>query len=295
MAASSQVVDRVVRTFEEAAHANVRTPCRQGNVIELTTAVADDVLVTADLHGHRVNFEKLCAIADLQHQPCRHLIMQEVCHGGPLYPSQHGCLSHTMLEDVAQLKVDYPDRFHFLLSNHELAEVTDYPIMKANKLLNLMFRGGLQTMYGSAADRVREAATRFLRCCPLAVRLCCPLAVRLPHGVFISHSAPEKLDEQPFDDTVFQRPLTPADIQQGGDVFRMVWGRDFRQENARRFAEIVAADVLIHGHEPCQRGFKTPNDIQIILDSCNRHGSYVMLPVGEKLTQGQIVERITRL
>jgi hypothetical protein len=44
-------------------------------------------------------------------------------------------MSHRMLEDVARLKVRYPDRFHFILSNHELAELTEFPIMKSRKLL----------------------------------------------------------------------------------------------------------------------------------------------------------------
>jgi hypothetical protein len=55
-------------------------------------------------------------LADLDRNPRRHLIMQEVCHGGPTYPDG-GCKSHRMLEDVARLKVRYPERFHFLLSN----------------------------------------------------------------------------------------------------------------------------------------------------------------------------------
>ena len=49
-------------------------------------------------------------------------------------------MSHTLLEDVAQLKVDYGDRFHFILANHELSELTDFPIMKSGRMLNLLFR-----------------------------------------------------------------------------------------------------------------------------------------------------------
>jgi len=45
-----------------------------------------------------------------------------------------------MLERVAQLKRDYPDRVTSCSANHELAELTIYPILKAKRMLNLSFR-----------------------------------------------------------------------------------------------------------------------------------------------------------
>jgi hypothetical protein len=84
-------------------------------------------------------------------------------------------------------------------------------------------------------------------------------------------------------------------MTRGGDLFRLVWGRDFSQDNARRFADIVQADILIHGHEPCHDGYKVPNELQIIIDSCNQNGSYVVLPVDQSLTQAEIVKRIRRI
>ena len=167
----------------------------------LTAETADDVMITADLHGHRKNFNSIKKIADLERNPRRHLILQEVCHGGPTYPTNGGCMSHSMLEDVAKLKAQFPERVHFLLSNHELAELTDYPIIKSKKMLNLMFRLGLQEMYGPAAEKVREAYTAFIRSCPLAVRL--------PGGVFICHSLPEKCDSQGFDRDILHARWRP--------------------------------------------------------------------------------------
>ncbi len=138
------------------------------------------------------------------------------------------------------------------MSNHEWAEVMDYPILKAKKMLNLMFRMGMQEAYGSATEKVREAYLEFLRSCPLAVRL--------PGGVFVCHSAPENVDTMPFDVSIFDRPLDPLDWQEHGDMFRMLWGRDYRPENARLFAKAVDAKVLIHGHDPCPDGFRVPNE-----------------------------------
>ena len=287
MVATFDYIEGVIANFRKATEANEDTPTREGNVVVLTPEVADDVMVTADLHGHRKNFNSIKKIADLERRPRRHLILQEVCHGGPTYPSNGGCMSHGMLEDVARLKASFPDRVHFLLSNHELAELTDYPILKAKKMLNLMFRLGLQEMYGPATEKVREAYTAFIRSCPLAVSL--------PGGVFICHTLPEKCDSRAFDRDILVRPLEAAELLEHGDVFNLVWGRDYRAENARAFARQVGAKVLIHGHEPCPEGFSVPNDTQIILDCCGQPACYLTIPMDREYSHAELVGRIQRL
>jgi hypothetical protein len=287
MVATQETIQRVVATYQQAAEANRNTLARQGNVVALSAETADEIMVTADLHGHRLNFNRLLEIADLDARPRRHLVVQEVCHGGPVYPSGSGCMSHLLLEDVARLKTEYPERFHFILSNHELAELTDFTIVKSQRVLNLLFRSGLQEMYGGETPRVREAYLEFLRTCPLAVRTA--------GGVFICHSLPDATDVGGFDMSIFERPIEPADLAPRGAAFRLVWGRDYRVQNAEAFARSLGASVLIHGHEPCPDGCRTPNDKQIILDCCGERARYVILPVAEQLTHPQIVERIRRL
>lgn len=287
MVATSQYIEAVISTFRRAAEANANTPGRDGNVVTITPEMADEVMITADLHGHRRNFNAIKKIADLERRPRRHIILQEVCHGGPSYPSNGGCMSHAMLEDVARLKATYPERVHFLLSNHELAELTDYPIIKAKKMLNLMFRLGIQEMYAAAAEQVREAYNEFIRTCPLAVRL--------PGDIFVCHSLPERSDNRSFDRTIFSRPLDAVDLMEHGNVFDLVWGRDYRVENARAFAKMVTAKVLIHGHEPCPEGYSTPNDVQIILDCCGDPACYLMVPTDQEPSHAELVSRIQRL
>jgi len=287
MPAPPEIAREVVALCQQAAQANRACPARRGNVIELTPELADDLMIVADLHGNRLNFEKLLAVADLPRHPRRHLVMQEVCHGGPEYPGESGgCMSHLLLEDCIRLKTEYPDRFHFLLSNHELAELGDFPICKSRNMLNLMFRAGIKEMYGPAACQVRDAYLQFLATCPLAVRL---------PGVFISHSLPDHCDQQPFDLSVLERPLTCCDYASGSPAFRLVWGRDFRPANAEAFARQVGAEILIHGHEPCEAGFSAPNPRQVILDGCCSQATYLILPVGPKLTQAEVVRRIAGL
>lgn len=288
MVASIDFIERVISNYERATEANWRTPTRQGNVVELTTDDADELLISADLHGHRRNFNAIRKLADLEQHARRHLVLQEVCHGGPVYPANGGCMSHAMLEDVAQLKANFPDRVHFLFSNHELAELTDYPILKSKKMLNLMFRLGMQQMYGAATERVRAAYQAFIRSCPLALRL--------PGGIFICHSLPERADVVKFDRTIFDRELDIEDLREHGEVFRLVWGRDYRPENASAFARMVGARILIHGHEPCPSGFSVPNETQIILDCCGDNACCLLLPVREQeFSQSELVAMIRKL
>jgi len=284
MTVTYEIVDEISATCEQAAAANFATASRQGNVINLDHAAADDVMIAADLHGHRVNFERLLRIADLDAHPRRHLIMQEVCHGGPLYPSEAGCMSHLMLEDVMRLKARFPERFHFLISNHELAEMTNFPITKANRMLNVLFRCGMRELSGPATERVQADDVRFIASCPLAVRL--------EPGVFICNRVPEQVDRRGYDVEVFDRSLRDSDFLPSGAVFQLVWGRDYRQENADAFAALVNASVLIHGHEPCMNGFSVPNDKQIILDCCGRRACYLILPLDKPLSQAEMIDRL---
>jgi hypothetical protein len=270
MVANQESIQSTIETFRRAAEVASHCSLRHGNIVELPPAQGDDVMVTADLHGHRRNFERILEVAALDEHPRRHLIMQEVCHGGPMYPSGMGCMSHLMLEEIAALQVKYAERFHFILSNHELAELTDFPIMKAKRMLNLLFRCGLQEMYGESADAVRDAAMAFLAALPLAVRL--------PGGVLVCHSLPAATDERGFDAGVFERELSKADISEGGDVFRMVWGRDYSQENAEAFAQATGAAAFITGHEPCEAGYQAPNSRQVIIDCCNHPACFAIVP-----------------
>jgi hypothetical protein len=285
MVAKIEYIEEIVARMEQAAAANAATPGRDGGIVTITPGAADEVMITGDLHGHRKNFTLMRKVADLPAHPRRHLIMQEVVHGGQKYDNG-GCMSHAMLEDVAKLKVEFPGRVHFLLSNHELSELTDYPIQKGGSLLNLQFRMGLTFMYGPATDRVLKSYHAFIQSCPLAVRW---------DGVFACHSAPEEVDRTKFDIGILTRPITRSDLDPHGAVFELVWGRDYSEENAQAFASLVGADVLLHGHEPTDAGYDTPNSRQVIFDCCHTTACYAILPTNEPLNQEKVVARIQKL
>jgi hypothetical protein len=287
MVASIQYIENIIAVYAGAAEANRQTPGRRGSLIVLTPESAGEVMITGDLHGHRKNFNLIRRVAALDANARRHLVLQEACHGGPVYPENGGCMSHTVLEDIARLKAKYADRVHFLLGNHELAELTDYPILKKKQMLNTLFRMGMQQMYGPAAEKVREAMLDFLRSCPLGILL--------PGGILVCHSIPEQVDTRKFDKSVFYRDLNPLEFYEHGDIFRLLWGRDQRPENAEAFAQLMAANVLLNGHDPCPEGYSVPNAHQIILDCCAEKACYVILPTDQELGQQEIVGRIRRL
>lgn len=145
------------------------------------------------------NFERIVELADLSNFPRRHLVLQEVCHGGP-QDKDGGCQSHLMLRDVAALKTKYPGRVHYLLGRRE-PELTDYPLMKGGSIWMIAFRMGIKNVFGSEWEQVLLAYKRFIASCPLAICL--------PSDIFVSHSVPEKVHETGFDTSIFYRPLWP--------------------------------------------------------------------------------------
>jgi hypothetical protein len=289
MACDCRIAEEVIATYRAAAEIQRRSSVRKGNLVELPLTSGADLFVTADLHGDRVNFDRILELADLENHPLRHLVLQEACHGGPTYPGGSGCMSHLLLEDCAALVTRYPGRVHYLLSNHELAEITDFAICKGNRMLNVAFRAGMSQIYGNAADEVRAAMAEFLKSCPLGVRF--------GERVLLTHSFPERLDAtgDSFDWSVFERELRSEDLGPDGAVFRLVWGRDFRPANAAAFAKHMRADVLLNGHEPAASGFHLPNSTQVVIDSCHEQGCYVLLPLDRRLTHADVVAHVRSL
>ena len=125
---------------------------RRGNVVHMPRH--GEIMVTGDLHGNFDNYEQLVETADLDRHPGRHILFQEVLHGGPATP-EGGCKSFRLLESLALLKAHYPDRVHMILGNHDLAEVTDLVIAKSGRTLNLSYKEGLRQAYGAVNNIIR--------------------------------------------------------------------------------------------------------------------------------------------
>jgi hypothetical protein len=275
--------DRLLSTLRRAAQAFRDTPGRRGRVVSL--AGAAEVLVAGDLHGHVENFRKLLAAADLARRPGRHLVLQEVIHA----PAAVGPdPSHQLVDLVAALKCQFPDRVHLLLGNHELAQMTDRPILKGDYALNDLFWEGVWAAYGGRAEEIYAAY--------LTLFAAAPLALRTGNRVFISHSLPPMRWREAFDLAALERDDTdPAECLPGGSVFALLWGRDTGPDHVAAFLKKVGADLLVTGHIPCDNGFAVPNVRQVIVDCMAEPACYVLLPADRPVAHDEMVRCIRTL
>jgi hypothetical protein len=274
-----------LNTLQQAARAFRQTPGRTGHVVRLPPGA--EVLVVGDMHGNVENFRLLLKAADLARQPQRHLVMQEVVHGLFRYP-EGGDKSHQLLDVVAALKCQFPERMHFLLGNHELAQWQNHRIAKGDDDQNLLFRAGLEHAYGDWADAIVGGYHELFAAADLAVVTA--------NRVFLSHSLPSAKHLSNFNLAILERDeFEPTDLQLGGAVHALVWGRDVTRKNVESFLQKVDADWLITGHIPCEQGFMVPNERQIILDALGTPACYCLFPTDVPLTQQALVERIGTL
>jgi hypothetical protein len=277
--------DRLLNTLNHAARAFRQTPGRVGHLVRLPAGA--EVLVAGDMHGSVENFRLLLRRANLAGNPQRHLVLQEVVHGPFRYP-QGGDKSHQLLDLVAALKCQFPERVHFLLGNHELAEWQGQRIAKGLDNQNDLFALGVANAYGDAAPQVRAAYN--------ALFATADLAIVTANRVWLSHSLPTSRRLPTFDPAVLERDeLLPKDLELGGSVQALVWGRDVSEANAEAFLARVAADLLISGHIPCEEGYATPNSRQLILDSMGYPACCCLFATDRPLTLADLVAGIAVL
>ena len=157
MVASIEYIERVIATYGEAEQANRQTPARVGNTIVADARsmrtmswwrAISTVIAPTSTRSSRSRPSTTIRGATWSSRKC-------VTGDPPILPTGAACptpCSRTWRSS----KAEYPDRVHFMLGNHELAELTDFPIVKNQKMLNLFFRYGLQEMYGPATEKVRR-------------------------------------------------------------------------------------------------------------------------------------------
>ena len=56
MTALPDYIENTIALLYEASELNLATPGREGNVINIGPLSGDDVMLTGDLHGHRLEF-----------------------------------------------------------------------------------------------------------------------------------------------------------------------------------------------------------------------------------------------
>lgn len=273
---------KLIPLLGRAAELCRTTPGRTGAIVTLPDT-ARDVLVAGDLHGHLHVFARLLKLADLEHHPNRHLVLQEPTHDTRIDPDEGDIdRSHRLIDVIAALKCQYPARVHLILGNHELSELTGRSILKKGHPLNRLFRQGVEASYGDHADAVIAAYHDLFRSLPLAVRT--------PNRGLLCHTVPEAKDLDNLDRELLQTGVwTDESTRRGGTVYALTWGRDQSPETADRFAQMMDVDWFIAGHEACERGYLRANDRLLILDGRDPYPSYCLAPVDRPVTMDELV------
>ncbi len=265
--------DEVVEIFQCAAEENQISPLRSQQVVHLPAE--GELFVAGDLHDHRRNLQKLLHVVDLANNPQRQLILQEIVHGDHWDENGAEGSWETLLK-IADLKTKFPRQVHFLLANHDLAQIHGEGIMKGGQSVCAAFNKGVKRDFGGRAGVVQAAITEFL--------LSFPLAIRTSNGLFFTHSVPTDSEIPVFDYSVFDRGLSGADYQRKtGPVYQLIWGRRTTPQFVDMFLEKVGAQLSVTGHQPQEMGFAVNGEHQLIIASDHSQGVFVRASLCEPL------------
>lgn len=276
--------DQVVETLGAAADENRMEPLRHEQVVFLPGE--GELWMTGDLHDHRRNFDKLVKAADLGNHPQRHLVLHELIHGDH-YDANGAEESWVTLFRAAELKCDFPEQVHFMLANHDLAQIHGKGIMKAGLSVCEAFTKGVKKVFGAQSNIVTVAITEFL--------LSLPLAIKAENGIFCCHSLPTDDQVDNFDYSIFERPLIGTDYAaRTGAVYQLIWGRNMSPATVDKFAEQVGASVIITGHQPQDMGYAVNGDRHLILASDHNQGVVLPIDLGQQYTIDDLVSRLQK-
>jgi len=244
------------------------------------------LILTGDLHGHRRNFEKIVSFADLANHPDRHVLFQEVIHGGPA-DARGACLSYRLLYDVVRYKLKYPDNVHVIMGNHDTAYINNSEVMKDGREMNRAVHMAMAAEFKGAVADVELATKQLL--------FSQPLALRCENRLWVSHSLPADRFVEPFDPAILDRELKVNDIVRPGSAYLLTWGRKHSQAMLDRMAGLLDCDIFILGHQPQEQGWGRAGENLIILDSSHNHGCLLPIDLAQSYTVEQLLESIVLL
>ena len=176
------------------------------------------------------------------------------------------------------LKLQFPERVHLLMGNHELSQWTGRPVMKNDADLNALFEDGVTAAYGPEKGEAVYAG--YLRLFGVL-----PLALRTANRVFLSHSLPRARALERFDLRHLETDaFPPEDLTAGGSVYELLWGRDTKPDHSRAFLDKVNADWLVTGHIAFDAGYSFPSAHHLIVDCCSSPAAFAHLSTTAPLT-----------
>jgi hypothetical protein len=274
----------IIDLLNEGIEANNADKYRRGNLICLPAE--GGLILTGDLHGHRRNFERIVNFADLANNPERHVVLQEIIHGG-LEDSQGGCLSYKLLFDVVRYKLSFPDRVHIILGNHDTAFINNSEVMKDGREMNRAMRQALDREFPEAGAEIELSVRQNL--------FSQPLAVRTDSRIWISHSLPGDHFIEKFDPQIMKRKLKVNDVVRPGSAYLLTWGRRHSQALLDKLAGQFDVDVFVLGHQPQENGWKQAGKNLIIIASNHNHGCLIPINLAQSYTVERLIESIVPL
>jgi hypothetical protein len=274
----------IIDLLNNGVNANNADKFRRGNLIHLP---ADgSLIITGDLHGHCRNFEKIVSFADLSNNPDRHIVLQEIIHGGPEDP-QGGCLSYKLLFDAVRYKLIFPDNVHIIMGNHDTAFINSSEVMKDGKEMNRAMRLALDKEFQQAGGDIELAIRQFL--------FSQPLAVRCDNRIWLSHSLPGDRFVEKFDEQVLHKQLKINDVVRPGSAYLLTWGRNHNQVLLDKMAGLFDVDVFILGHQPQEQGWSQAGENLIIIASNHNHGCLLLIDMAKSYNIEQLIKSIVPL
>jgi len=274
----------IIDLLNKGTEASKADRFREGNLIKLP---ADgSLIITGDIHGHRRNFERIVSFADLADNPDRHVVLQEIIHGGP-QDIEGGCLSYKLLFDVIRYKLSFPDRVHIIMGNHDTSFINDSKVIKDGREMNRSMRLALEREFEEASGEIRLAISRFL--------FSQPLAVKCENRIWMSHSLPSDHFVDKFDQGILTRQLTTEDIIKPGSAYLLTWGRNMSQQTLDKMAKLFDVDIFILGHQAQPKGWSRAGENLIIIASDHNHGCLLPIELTKSYTMAELIGSIVPL
>jgi tetratricopeptide (TPR) repeat protein len=269
-------VDNAIHLIRSARQARDADPKIAGRAVVLPAE--GEVWLTGDLHGNVENLNRFAQLADLENNPQRYLVVQEIVHSR-LITADNRDLSFVAVMEAINLQKRFPGQVYYLLGNHDLAVHLDRELVKGGKYLNRYLFRGMAYMYRARYEEVLSEYRKFIADMPAAI-----LA---PKGVFMAHSTPKRayvpsLSREYLTEESATKPLSKA-----RPINAMVNGRDYHPDTAAALADQLEVDVFLCGHTPTNKGWRIPNDRHLIIDSQHGQAHYVRFDLDTKYATSQ--------
>lgn len=219
-------------------------------------------MITGDLHGNRKNLDILLSTAQLEKYPNRHIIFQEVIHTRNI-AIDHRDLSFLEILDILKYVIQFPDRVHILLGNHDFNFFVGKEMVHSKRKLNYRFRRGVKLLFEDKSKKIIDLYKKIILIMPAMIQ---------SGKILLTHS---NFDEG-YENYTLSDLTKTTPFEENSPLYKLITGRVHSKKAIQPLLEQSNADFSIIGHEICQMGYDIPNAKQIIIDSCHKHGCYIL-------------------